>query len=91
MSSTVTAYPVVIEKSDNGYAAYLPDLPGCVAAGDTEEETKALIAEAVAEHLTILADNGLPIPDPIEAVPVQTAIGPYCAQPLWRCGLHRSH
>ena len=70
MSSPVTAYPVVIEKSHNGYAAYLPDLPGCVAAGDTEEETNALIAEAVAEHLAILADNGFPTPDPIEAVPV---------------------
>ncbi len=70
MSSTVTAYPVIIEKSDNGYAAYLPDLPGCVAAGDTEEETKALIAEAVVEHLAILAEKGLPIPDPVEAVPV---------------------
>ena len=70
MSSTVTGYPVIIEKSDNGYAAYLPDLPGCVAAGDTEEETKALIAEAVVEHLAILAEKGLPIPDPVEAVPV---------------------
>lgn len=70
MSSTVMASPVVIEKSDNGYAAYLPDLPGCVAAGDTEEETKTLIAEAVVEHLAILAEKGLPIPDPVEAVPV---------------------
>ena len=68
MSSTVTGYPVVIEKSDNGYAAYLPDLPGCVAAGDTEEDTKALIAEAVTEHLAILAEKGLPIPDPVETV-----------------------
>ncbi len=47
---------VVLEKSDNGYAAYLPDLPGCVAAGDTLEETKALIVEAVASHLEILAN-----------------------------------
>ncbi len=70
MSSTVTAYPVIIEKSGNGYAAHLPDLPGCVAAGETEEETKALIAEAVIEHLAILAEKGLPIPDPVEAVPV---------------------
>ena len=61
MPSTVMAYAVVIEKSDNGYAAYLPNLPGCVAAGDTE---------AVAEHLAILAEKGLPIPDPVEAVPV---------------------
>ena len=48
-------YTVVLEKSDNGYAAYLPDLPGCVAAGDTLEETKALIAESVSSHLGLLA------------------------------------
>ena len=51
------SYTVVLEKSDNGYAAYLPDLPGCVAAGDTLEETKALIAEAVSSHLEILASD----------------------------------
>lgn len=51
------SYTVVLEKSDNGYAAYLPDLPGCVAAGDTLEETKALIAEAVASHLELLASE----------------------------------
>ena len=55
---------VLIEKSDNGYAAYLPDLPGCVAAGDTIDETKELIAEAVASHLEILAEDGGPMPEP---------------------------
>ena len=51
------SYTVVLEKSNNGYAAYLPDLPGCVAAGDTLEETKALIAEAVSSHLELLANG----------------------------------
>ena len=51
------SYTVVLEKSDNGYAAYLPDLPGCVAAGDTLEETKALIAEAITFHLELLANE----------------------------------
>lgn len=59
---------VLIEKSDNGYAAYLPDLPGCVAAGDTidetKDETKELIAEAVASHLEILTEYDEPIPEP---------------------------
>ena len=55
---------VLIEKSDNGYAAYLPDLPGCVAAGDTIDETKGLIAEAVASHIEILAECDEPIPAP---------------------------
>ena len=57
------AFIVLIEKSDNGYAAFLPDLPGCVAAGDTIDETKELIAEAVASHLEILAEDGDPIPE----------------------------
>ena len=57
-------FTVLIEKSDNGYAAYLPDLPGCVAAGDTIEETKDLIADAVASHLEILTEDGEPIPEP---------------------------
>ena len=47
----------MLEKSDDGYAAYLPDLPGCVAAGDTPEETKTLIAEAVASHLELLTNS----------------------------------
>ena len=51
------SYTVVLEKSDNGYAAYLPDLPGCVAAGDTLEETKTLIAEAVTSNLELLASE----------------------------------
>ena len=67
MSSTVTGYPVAIERSANGYAAYLPDLFGCVAAGESEGETKVLIAEAVVEHLAVLAEKGLPIPNPVEA------------------------
>ena len=51
------SYAAVLEKSDYGYASYLPDLPGCVAAGDTLEETEALIAEAVTSHLELLATD----------------------------------
>ncbi len=58
-------YAVVIEKTGNGYAAGLPALPGCVAAGDTLEETKALIVEAVSFHVEGLVDDGLPIPEPL--------------------------
>ncbi len=59
------AYTVIIEESNNGYAAYLPELPGCIATGDTEEETKTLIHEAVMEHLALLtgADVSAPIPN----------------------------
>ena len=63
-------YRVVFEGSDgDGYSAYVPDLPVCVAAGDTFEETKALIAEAVGFHLELMEEEGLPIPDPTPAIP----------------------
>ena len=58
-------YAVVIEKTGNGYAAGLPALPGCVAAGDTLEETKALIIEAVRLHVEALTEDGLSIPEPL--------------------------
>ena len=51
-------YAVVIEKTDNGYSAYVPDLPGCIAAGDTVAETEALIQEAVTYHLEMLRESG---------------------------------
>ncbi|MBX3055175.1 MAG: type II toxin-antitoxin system HicB family antitoxin [Anaerolineae bacterium] len=57
-------YMVVIEKGENSYGAYVPDLPGCVAVGDTREEVLALIQEAIVLHLELLQEDGLPIPQP---------------------------
>ena len=57
-------YTVVIEKTGNGYSAHVRDLPGCVAAGDTREETEELIREAIVYHLEILRESGDPIPEP---------------------------
>ena len=57
-------YAAVIERTGNGYSAYIPDLPGCVAAGDTRAETEALIREAVVEHLEVLRESGDLIPEP---------------------------
>lgn len=57
-------YAVVIEKADNNYAAYVPDLPGCVALGDTVEEVERLIREAIELHLDGLRQDSLPIPEP---------------------------
>ena len=57
-------YAAVIERTDNGFSAYVPDLPGCVAAGDTRVETEALIREAVAEHLELQREGGDLIPEP---------------------------
>ena len=50
-------YVAVIEKSDNGYAGYIPDLPGCVAAGDTRAETESLTREAVFDRLEMLREG----------------------------------
>ena len=57
-------YTVVIEKAGNGYSAYVPDVPGCVAAADTREETEELIREAIVYHLEVLRESGDPIPEP---------------------------
>ncbi len=51
-------YAVVIERSETGYGAYVPDLPGCVAAGETLAETERLIREAVEFHLEGLREDG---------------------------------
>ena len=57
-------YAVIYEKGPTSYGAYLPDLPGCVAAAKTLEVTKRLIREAVALHLDGLRSDGDPIPPP---------------------------
>ena len=57
-------YAVVIEKSDTGYVAYVPDLPGCVAAGETMGETSRLIKEAIEFHLEGMREDGLALPEP---------------------------
>jgi predicted RNase H-like HicB family nuclease len=60
----VKRYAVVIDEGEGGYGAYVPDLPGCVAAGDTYEETEQLIREAIPFHIEGLRENGDPIPEP---------------------------
>ena len=57
-------YAVVIEKGARNYSAYVPDLPGCVSVGDTLEEARAEIREAIAFHLKGMREDGLPIPRP---------------------------
>lgn len=56
-------YAIVIEKAENNFAAYVPDLPGCVATGETVEETEQQIREAIEFHIRGLREDGLPIPD----------------------------
>lgn len=57
-------YAVVIEKAGDNYSAYVPDLPGCVAAGDTTEETQQLIREAIELHIKAMREDGDSIPEP---------------------------
>jgi predicted RNase H-like HicB family nuclease len=57
-------YMVIVEQGENGIGAYVPDLPGCVAVGETKEEVLRLIGEAVELHLEGLREDGLPIPEP---------------------------
>jgi predicted RNase H-like HicB family nuclease len=57
-------YMVVIEQGEDSYGAYVPDLPGCVAVGDTREEVLELIQEAIVLHLEMLRNDGLPTPRP---------------------------
>jgi predicted RNase H-like HicB family nuclease len=51
-------FMVVVEKSASGYGAYVPDLPGCVAAGENREEVLRLIKEAIALHIESLQETG---------------------------------
>ena len=55
---------IIIEAGERNYSAYVPDLPGCIATGQTVEEVKRLIREGIAFHLEGLREDGLPIPEP---------------------------
>ncbi|NQU25425.1 MAG: type II toxin-antitoxin system HicB family antitoxin [Candidatus Nealsonbacteria bacterium] len=57
-------YLVIIEKSDTGYSAYSPDLPGCVSTGATREETELNMQEAIEFHLEGMRSEGYEIPKP---------------------------
>ena len=61
-------YAIVIEPTRNGYSAYVPDLPGCVAAAGSYETAEKLIHEAVVFHLEALREDGGPIPEPRTSV-----------------------
>ena len=61
-------YAIVIEKAESNYSAYVPDLPGCVATGQTVQETEQQIREAIEFHLEGLREDGLPIPSPLSRV-----------------------
>ena len=57
-------YLVIVEKGPVSFGAYVPDLPGCMAAGETKEEVLALIHEAIEFHIEGLKTDGIPVPPP---------------------------
>ncbi len=57
-------YLVILEKAENNWAAYSPDVPGCIATGNTSEETLHEYQEALRMHLKGLIEDGLPLPEP---------------------------
>jgi predicted RNase H-like HicB family nuclease/predicted RNA binding protein YcfA (HicA-like mRNA interferase family) len=61
-------YAIVIERAESNFAAYVPDLPGCVATGKTVEETEEQIREAIEFHIRGMREDGLPIPAPSSQV-----------------------
>jgi len=61
-------YAVVIEKAEGNYSAYAPDLPGCVATGNTIADVEQEIRTAIRFHIEGLREDGLPIPDATSSV-----------------------
>ncbi len=57
-------YLVVIERGPSSFGAYVPDLPGCVAVGETRQETMDLIREAIESHLDTIREGGQAVPEP---------------------------
>src|SRR6202167_2889750 len=57
-------YAVIFERAENNWAAYVPDLPGCISTGRTLEETERNIREAISGHLQTLLEFGEPVPQP---------------------------
>ena len=65
-------YLVVVERGDSSYGAYVPDLPGCIAVGETRAEAMQLIREAIEFHLEGLRDEGHPVPPPTSSAELVT-------------------
>ena len=61
-------YAVIFERAENNWAAYVPDLPGCVAVAETRSEVLRLIQDAIQFHIEGLREDGLPVPAPSSSV-----------------------
>ena len=59
----MTQYAVIIEEENGAFGAYVPDLPGCVAAGESRDEVERLITEAISLHLEMMRKRGEAVPE----------------------------
>jgi predicted RNase H-like HicB family nuclease len=66
-------YTIIIESGPGNFSAYAPDFPGCVAAGDTEQETLTLMKEALEMHIEYMRQRGEQIPQPSMAREIEVA------------------
>lgn len=74
-------YAVIVEEGVNSFGAYVPDLPGCVAVGETREEALKLIEEAIEFHIEGLREDGQPIPEPSSSIEY---VGVNATYNIWR-------
>jgi predicted RNase H-like HicB family nuclease len=68
LEKSVRRYPLVIEPTSTGYSAFSPDVSGCAAVGDTEEETRRNFQDALTAHFEAMREIGEPIPEPRASV-----------------------
>jgi predicted RNase H-like HicB family nuclease len=61
-------YAVVIENASGNYSAYVPDLPGCVATGETPAAVEPEVRDSIRFHIEVLKEDGLPVPQPTSSV-----------------------
>ncbi len=61
-------YAIIIEHGPISFGAYSPDVPGCIASAETEDEVRRLITEALEFHIAGLRERGLPVPEPTSSV-----------------------
>lgn len=66
-------YLVLVEPGERNFSAYVPDLPGCIATGQTREQTVARMREAIALHIEGLREDGKPIPEPVTSAELVAA------------------
>jgi predicted RNase H-like HicB family nuclease len=60
----IMRFAILVDRTATGFSAHVPDLPGCVAAGETKEETVQLIREAIEFHIEGMRQHGESIPEP---------------------------